>query len=222
MDAFACNGYDVWAIDIHGYGLSDKTDKDWSDTASAALDLGAAIEYICDLRKIKSVRLLGWSWGALVAGLYTETHADRVCKLVLYSATWLGERWKGGSIPQQQYRENTTDGARADFVDGEYEQDVVDAYAKEALAGDPRSPNGVIVDIITKMPILEPEKISVPTLVLRPERDFAASEEEMVQFFRRLGTHEKTFVSFPRSGHAAILEKGHLDFQRVIIEFCGH
>src|SRR5260221_14133540 len=30
MDFLARNGYDVWAIDIHGYGISDTTDKDWS------------------------------------------------------------------------------------------------------------------------------------------------------------------------------------------------
>ncbi len=34
MDFLAKNGYDVWSIDIHGYGRSEKTDKDWSDTAS--------------------------------------------------------------------------------------------------------------------------------------------------------------------------------------------
>ena len=28
MDFLARNGYDVWSIDIHGYGRSEKTDKD--------------------------------------------------------------------------------------------------------------------------------------------------------------------------------------------------
>src|SRR5580704_8589175 len=32
MDFLAENGYDVWAIDLHGYGRSDKTDKDWTDS----------------------------------------------------------------------------------------------------------------------------------------------------------------------------------------------
>ena len=31
MDLLATNGYDVWAIDIHGYGHSDKTDGRVSD-----------------------------------------------------------------------------------------------------------------------------------------------------------------------------------------------
>lgn len=38
MDFLAKNDYDVWAIDIHGYGHSDKTEKDWSDARSAAAD----------------------------------------------------------------------------------------------------------------------------------------------------------------------------------------
>ena len=29
MDYLAKNGYDAWAIDIHGYGHSDKTNKNW-------------------------------------------------------------------------------------------------------------------------------------------------------------------------------------------------
>ena len=41
MDFLAENGYDVWAIDLHGYGRSDRTDKDWTDSHSAAADIAA-------------------------------------------------------------------------------------------------------------------------------------------------------------------------------------
>src|ERR1700741_1589352 len=52
MDLLATNGYDVWAIDIHGYGHSDKTDKDWSGVQFAAAHIDAAVEYITKLRSV--------------------------------------------------------------------------------------------------------------------------------------------------------------------------
>jgi pimeloyl-ACP methyl ester carboxylesterase len=50
MDFLAQNGYDVWAVDIHGYGHSEKTANDWIDSHSAAADIAAAVEYITKLR----------------------------------------------------------------------------------------------------------------------------------------------------------------------------
>jgi pimeloyl-ACP methyl ester carboxylesterase len=52
MDSLAKVGYDVWAVDIHGYGHSDKTDKDWSGLQSAVADIAAAVEYITKIRAV--------------------------------------------------------------------------------------------------------------------------------------------------------------------------
>jgi pimeloyl-ACP methyl ester carboxylesterase len=220
MDFLARNGYDVWAIDIHGYGQSDKTDKDWSDTASAALDLGAALDYVCGLRKVAKVDVLGWSWGALIAGLYTMDHPDRIAKLVLYGNVWNGlPRWKKFSPPKAQYRTNDDAGAREDFIPGQFEQDVVDAYAQQAVKTDPQSPNGTLVDVFTKLPLVDPERITVPTLILRPEKDSVSTTTEMLEFFGNLGTADKIYVSLPEGGHAILLEKGHRRFQQVVLDF---
>jgi len=220
MDFLARNGYDVWAIDIHGYGKSDKTDKDWSDTASAALDLGCALDYICGLRKISKVDVLGWSWGTMIAGLYVADHLDRIAKLILYGNVWKGRPgWKRIPAPQKPYRTNTDAGARSDFIPGQFEQDVVDAYAQVALKTDPQSPNGALVDSSTKLPMVSPERIAVPTLIIRPEKDFVSSPEEMLEFFGKLKTADKSYVCLPEGGHAIHLEKGHHRFQQVVLAF---
>ena len=128
MDSLATNGYDVWAIDIHGYGHSDKTDKDWSGVESAAADIEAAVEYIAKLRGASKVDLLGWSAGTQRAGLYAMRHPERVAKLILYAPQWKGtaeyrdrvhKRIDNGGKPLGQYRINTELAARSDFVDGE-------------------------------------------------------------------------------------------------------
>ena len=121
MDWLATNGYDVWAIDIHGYGHSDKTDKDWSGVQSAAADIDAAVEYITKLRGVSTVDLLGWSAGTQRAGLYAMQHPERVAKLILYAPHWKGsaeyrervrKRIDNGGKPLGQYRINTEMDAR--------------------------------------------------------------------------------------------------------------
>ena len=220
MDYFARNGYDAWSIDIHGYGRSEKTDKDWSDTQSAANDIGAAIDYITALRKVEKMALFGWSWGTQTTGTYAMRNTGKLSKLVLFAMGWKG---RPGStpppLPKEQYRVNTEAAARSDFIPGQFEQDVVDFYVKEALAADPRSPNGVRVDFSTKMPMLRPEEITVQTLIIHPEKDFLASEADTLEFFGKLGTKYKSYVSLPDGGHAILLEKNHHMFLSALLGF---
>ncbi len=220
MDHLARHGYDVWAIDIHGYGLSDETDEDWSDTASATLDLEAAVEYVCQLREVSHVKVLGWSWGTQIAGLYAARRPERIARLVLYGTVWRGmPEWKNTPLPDTQYRINTAESARNGFIDGQFEPDVLEAYVQAALQADPRSPNGTVIDVATKLPLLDPEAIRVPTLVIRPEQDFVSTPEEMLEFFGRLKSADKSYVVLPDGGHAILLEKGHRRFQEVVRGF---
>jgi pimeloyl-ACP methyl ester carboxylesterase len=233
MDMLATHGYDVWAIDIHGYGHSDKTDKDWSGAQSAAADIGAAVEYIAKLRSAGKINLLGWSAGTQRAGLYAMQHPERVAKLILYAPQWKGtaeyrerlrKRIDNGGSPLGQYRINTEAAARSDFVDGELalhpqvEEDVASLYAREALQTDPRSPNAFVEDN-AKLPILDPLLISVPTMIIFGEYDYYAKEEDLLPFFSQLKTRDKRFVLLPHGGHALILEKDHRRFQQDVLSF---
>jgi pimeloyl-ACP methyl ester carboxylesterase len=232
MDMLATNGYDVWAIDIHGYGHSDKTDKDWSGVQSAAADIGAAVEYITRLRGVSKVDLLGWSAGTQRAGLYAMEHPERVGKLILYAPQWKGtaeyheqlrKRIDNGGIPLGQYRINTEAAARSDFLEGElahdpqFEEDVVAFYAKEALQTDPQSPNSFVEH--ANLPVLDPLRITVPTMIIFGEYDYYAKEEDLLPFFSQLKTGDKRFVLLPHGGHALMLEKDHRRFQQEVLSF---
>jgi pimeloyl-ACP methyl ester carboxylesterase len=220
MDFLARNGYDAWSIDIHGYGRSEKTDKDWSDTESASKDIGAAVDYITRLRGVDKISLFGWSSGTQTTGLYTMNHPEKVGKLILFAMAWKGRPGgKSRPIPKEQYRINDEAAARSDFIPGQFEHDVVEKYVKEALAADPRSPNGALVDAITKFPILKPELIKVPTLIIRPEKDFLTTEPEAIEFFGKLGTAYKSYVALPDGGHAILLEKNYTKFQAAVLGF---
>jgi pimeloyl-ACP methyl ester carboxylesterase len=232
MEVLAMDGYDVWAIDIHGYGHSDKTDKDWSGVQSAAADIDAAVEYIAKLRGVGKVDLLGWSAGTQRAGLYAMQHPERVGKLILYAPVWKGtaqyrdrlrKRIENGGKPLGQYRTNTEAAARSDFVDGElalhpqFEEDVVALYAKEALQTDPQSPNAFVDN--ANLPILDPFQITVPTMIIFGEYDYFAAEEDLLPFFSKLKTRDKRYVLLPHGGHALMLEKDHRRFQQEVLGF---
>jgi len=220
MDFLARNGYDVWAIDIHGYGRSEKTEKDWSDTASAADDISAAVDYITRQHRVDKISIFGWSWGTQTSGVFTMKHPEKVSKLILFAMGWKGLASRRSSpLPTTQYRINDEKAARSDFIAGQFEEDVVERYVSEALKADPKSPNGVRVDQISKMPMLHPEKIKVPTLIIHPEKDFLASESETLEFFSKLGTNYKSYAALPDGGHAILLEKNYRKFQSVVLGF---
>src|SRR5713226_10017793 len=129
MDFLAAHGYDVWAIDIHGYGHSDKTEKDWSDSHSAAADIAAAVEYITKLRGVTKINLLGCSAGTQRIGVFTMDHPDKVAKLILYAGFWKGtaefralnaKRIENGGKPLPQYRVSSEESLRSDFVTGDF------------------------------------------------------------------------------------------------------
>ncbi len=225
MDFLAQNGYDVWAIDIHGYGHSDKP-KDWIDTHSAAADIAAAVEYITKLRGVAKINLLGCSAGTQRAGVFTMEHPERVAKLILDAGFWKGtadfrefnrKRIENGGQPLPPYRASTEKDFRSDFIEGQYEEDVVDESVKVGMQMDPQRPNNFVE--WANLPILDPARITVPTMIIHGEKDFAAKEEDLLPFYSQLNTHDKRYILLPDGGHMLILEKGHRRFQHEVLSF---
>ena len=70
-----------------------------------------------------------------------------------------------------------------------------------------------------KLPMLVPERIKVPTLIIHPEKDFFATEPQTLEFFAKLGTNYKSYAALPEGGHAIILEKNYKKFQSVVLGF---
>src|SRR5438477_1293372 len=94
MDLIAARGYDVYLVDVRGYGRSTRpaemsqppeANKPIVSTRVAAHDLGAAVDYILSKRKVSRINLMGWSWGTSIAGMYTSEHNDKINRLVQYA-----------------------------------------------------------------------------------------------------------------------------------------
>src|ERR1700733_12703304 len=93
MDLIAARGYDVYLVDIRGYGRSTRppemsappeANKPIVSTEIAVRDFGTGVDHILKQRGVAKINLMGWSWGTAIAGQYTSLNNDRVARLVLF------------------------------------------------------------------------------------------------------------------------------------------
>lgn len=176
MDYIAQRGYDVYLMDVRGYGRSTRPpemavpaeqNEPIVRTETAVSDVSAAVDFILKRRQVKKIALLGWSWGTSLIGSYTAQHNDRVVKLVLYAPTWTGNlppgvigggaklgayRWVAGDAVKNSWLGGVPVSKRADVIPPGWFEAFVDAM----LASDPagsrmnppkmRAPNGAMAD----------------------------------------------------------------------------
>src|SRR5262249_18803680 len=197
MNWFAQRGFDCWCVDMEGYGRSDKKGDIFCDIANGADDLEAATAYILRTRNAIKLALYGISSGALRAALFAQRHPERVARLALDAFVWTGEGAptlveRRKKLPQfLAAKRRPIDRA---FVRSIFARDhpecaepqVVEAFADAILALDDSVPNGTYIDMCSKLPIVDPERIAVPTLVMRGEYDGIAAFDDGLEFFRRL------------------------------------
>ena len=221
MDWFAQRGFVCWTVDMEGYGRSDKTRDIFCDISNGADDLAAATDYIFKTRGIKSFLTYGISSGALRAALFAERHPDRVARLALDAYVWTGE----GAPTLAQRRKKLPEFLakkrrpidRA-FVYSIFERDhpdcaekrVVDSFADAILALDDSMPNGTYIDMCSKLPVNDPTKITVPTIILRGQFDGIAAMDDLIEFFKRLPNPDKQFTVMTGISHASFQQKNYL------------
>jgi pimeloyl-ACP methyl ester carboxylesterase len=212
MDYLAERKYDVFAIDYQNYGLSDQHECGLCVTTQVAVnDLSAAVDYICNLRGVKQVYLLGWSWGTTVGGLFTMERPHKVKRLILYGPPV----YKGpsGTPPTNQFRPITEEAIKGVFEPQATDDIMLAAFLKEALKF-PKAPNGVLFDLFNKMPIVFPRQITVPTMIIMGSLDRATpiTQPDLPGFFAELANPDKQFIIVPGGGHALLLQKPRLRF----------
>src|SRR5437773_9766145 len=218
MDAFARLGYDTWCVDCEGYGRSDKSRPVNADVSCGADDVAAAAEYIAKNANSSKVLLYGSSSGALRAGLFAQRHPERVQRVALDALVWTGEgsptlAERRKRLPQ--FRASNRRPIDRDFVRSIFTRDhpgtsdltVVEAFADAVLALDTSVPTGTYIDMSANLPVLDPERISVPTLILRGQWDGIASFQDLSNFFAKLPNPDKQFIVMPGIAHTSTRSK---------------
>jgi pimeloyl-ACP methyl ester carboxylesterase len=177
MDYIAQHGFDVYLLDVRGYGRSTRPPEMSQPpeknppivrTATAVKDVDAVVDSILARRKVSKINLIGWSWGTRIMGSYTSQHNEKVNKLVLYAAGWVSSTpplFASGTGPLGAYRTVTMSAAKTRWLTGVAEDKKAalipagwfEQWAAATQASDPegaaqnppvvRAPNGTVQDV---------------------------------------------------------------------------
>ena len=220
MDYLAARGFDVFAVDYQNYGRSDQHPCGLCVTTKvAAEDLNATVDYVRKLRGVDKVHVLGWSWGTTVSGLFATQHPQKVDRLVMYAPpVWSEPR---GQAPTAEFRNVTPDNSRGLFEAPASDAAAVDAWVKAVERWAPKAPNGVLLDLNTKMPITDPRRISVPTMIIIGDLDRATpiNQANLPGYFAALPNTDKQLIIIPGAGHALTVQKPRLRFYNEVAKW---
>jgi pimeloyl-ACP methyl ester carboxylesterase len=172
----------------------------------------------------------GISSGAMRAALFAERHPERVARLALDAFVWTGkdsptlaERRK--KLPEfQSKNRRPLDRAfvRTIFTrdhPGTADEATIEAFASAILALDDSLPTGTYVDMCSKLPLNDPARLTMPTIVMRGEFDGIASFADLMEFFVRLPNPDKQFAVMAGISHASFQQKNYLTAYHILHSF---
>jgi pimeloyl-ACP methyl ester carboxylesterase len=215
MDYFARLGFDVWTMDHEGYGHSDRT-ASFSDIASGAEDLKAAMLIVTKVTGQRQAAFFGQSSGSLRAAAFTMANPEQVSSLTLDAFVYTGrgspELAKRRKMLPSLLKSNVRK-VDAAFYSSVFTRDEVgaaepmisDMVTEAELKYGNTVPNGTYVDMVTKLPVADPTKITCPVLIVRGQSDGIAVDADLIDFYSQLPNPDKQMVKLAGLAHTAML-----------------
>jgi pimeloyl-ACP methyl ester carboxylesterase len=236
MDYMAQRGYDVYGVDVRGYGGSTRpTAMDGDPQAAAPIavtrdavnDVTAAVNYILKRRGVTQLNVIGWSWGTTTMATFAAENPTKVLRLVLYAPVWLPMRappYEGAyrTVTKESTRATTTNGIPKNRVEEISPSAWYDKWWAATAATDPggarrnppvlRAPNGVFKDFAelwaAGKPLYDPAAITASTLVIVGEWDVTTPPAMAQALFPKLTrAHNRRLVILSEGTHQMSLEK---------------
>ncbi len=229
MDWFATRGFDAWTFDCRGYGRSYKGPEMLATIAEGADDAAAASEYIM-AKGSGPLMVYGISSGSLRAGLFAQLHPERIARLALEALVYTGE---GSPTLEQrrkklnEWRATTRRPIDRPFMMSMFTRDhastieerFIDPLVNQVLALDDSSPNGTYIDMCANLPVIDPEMIRVPTLIMRGQYDGIAGIDDLMAFFKKLPIPDKALTVMPAVSHGSFRQKNFLASYQILHAF---
>jgi pimeloyl-ACP methyl ester carboxylesterase len=213
---FARRGFEVWLLDIAGFGNSGNVrDGFRPDSDYAAEDIASAVRCILQRNQVSSVDVLGWSWGTVTSGRFAARYPGMVRRLVLYAPIVAG---LGEYRVDEPFHINTWMHAAEDFQtvsDGGIdfsivEKPVADTYLSNAWCNDKTSsPNGGRRDLLVSPDarLIPTADIKAPTLIIAGSKDPYVSPALCEEAYKTLPNRDSELVIIEGAGHAMLMER---------------
>ncbi len=213
MNVFARSGFDVWIMDHEGFGRSTQT-SGTSDIASRVEDLKAAMATVQRETGRSKVHMFGESSGSIAAAAFAQSEPDRVDKLILAASTYKGEgaaeiarrRARIDELRANPKRKRDAAMIRSIFSrDGHpsiYDPAMVDALVTAEMPYGDSVPSGSYVDMAVNLPLVDPAKVRSPVLMTRGEWDGNSTDDDLLDFFRKLPNGDRQYVILPNTAHS--------------------
>src|SRR4051795_4944713 len=215
MNEFARHGFDCWTMDHENYGKSGRTSGN-ADIASGVEDLKAAAEGVTRETGQRKFHFIGESSGALRAGAYAMVAPERIDRLVFAAFTYKGEGSPTLTKRAEQvdyFRSHNMRKRDRDMIRSIATRDKLgtsDPAVMEALAdvemqfGD-QVPTGTYLDMTANLPVVHPEKVLAPVLMVRGEYDGIATVADLEDFYNKLPNGDRQFIILPGTAHSVAL-----------------
>ena len=141
---------------------------------------------------------------------------DRVDRLVLGAFTYKGEGSPTLTKRAEQlayYRSHNMRKRDREMIrsiatrdkPGTSDQAVVDALADIEMQFGDQIPTGTYLDMTSKLPVVYPEKVLAPVLLVRGEYDGIATVADIEEFFNKLPNGDRQFIVLPGTAHSVTL-----------------
>jgi pimeloyl-ACP methyl ester carboxylesterase len=218
MNVFARYGFDVWTMDHDGYGYSGSSGNN-SDIASGVEDLRPGTEIVARETGRDRFHFCGVSSGAIRAGAFAMARPDRVDRLVLVAFSYKGTdspTLKKRAERLEYYRTHTRRPRDREMIrsiftrDGHadsYDPAVADAVADAELKFGDSVPTGTYLDMSANLPLVHPDKVSAPVLMISGQHDGNATLGDLLDFYRHLPNGDRQFVILPGVAHSVTRAK---------------
>ena len=226
------HGYEVWLLDIAGYGNSGPVKDGFKPNSDyAAEDIATAVKLILAKHNLKNMDVLGWSWGTVTSGRFAARYPGLVRKLVLYAPIVAGLAEIKVETP---FNKNTWVHAAADFqtkADGTIDYAIVDKTVADTYLSNcwrydkDSSPNGGRRDLLTspQKRLIPTASIKAPVLIISGEKDQYVSPVLCREAFGTLTNKQSQIEIINGAAHAMLMEKPYYKaFRNKVLHFLQH
>ena len=220
LASFAAQGYAAYAVDLRGYGATPRDATGWLTPKRAAADITNVLAWIATQHPaVPKPTLVGWSRGAVMAGMVAVASPQRLSNVVLFGFAFDPElEFADAEAPAKpDMLKNTAAAAASDFISPKVTpKEVVAAFVEQAMNADP-----VLADLKAdgEFNAFRPSQLVTPVLIMFGSDDPGVAIEDAGKMFAAVKSDDKQLVVLPGADHAAHLEDTHDAWVAAIINF---